>query len=317
MSSSLSKSLVKPKFKTLLKISISTGLLLFVFSRFSLNEMWQVIRTAQLSYLVGAAVIAVMIFLCKMFKWLVLGRQVEKSTSISDAAVSLLVGMGAGLITPSRVGEVARVAYLPTTHKVDLVGLVVVDRLLDLIVVVLVGGFTIGVFFDSRLGILLIVPTLILLLLLFIPGLPGNLLNWLSNLSFMPAKSFITKIASGLSTLNGRVLFVILILSAITFGLGIFQFFLLLRGFGIHSAAAALVTFPIITVASVLPITISGFGTREGATVLVLSMYNIPGAIAVNAALLSFTLNILIPGIIGLFLSPIYGAKPPPTSTEI
>lgn len=308
---------MQPRIKTLLKISISIGLLLYVFSRFSLDEMLAVIRTADMSFLAGAAFIALIIFSCKTVRWLLLGRQVEKSISITDAATSLLAGMGLGLITPSRAGEIARVAYLPTTHKVDLVGLVVVDRLIDLIVIVLAGGVALGVFFDIRLGLTFVVPTTIALLLLFIPKLPGNTLNWLSTLSFMPAKSFTTKIASGLLTLNGRVLALVLILAMITFGLGTFQFYWLLRSFGIHSPTAAVVTFPIITVASVLPITIGGFGTREGATVLVLSMFDISAAIAVNAALLSFTLNILIPGIIGLFITPILKVRHPQTDTKL
>ena len=308
---------MQPRIKTLLKISISTGLLLYVFSRFSLDEMLAVIRTADMSFLAGAAFIALMIFSCKAFRWLLLARQVERSISIINAATSLLAGMGLGLITPSRAGEIARVAYLPTTHKADLVGLVVVDRLIDLIVIVLAGGIALGVFFDSRLGLVLVVPTAIALLLLFIPKLPGNTLNWLSTLSFMPAKSFITKVASGLLTLNGRVLTLVLILAMITFGLGTFQFYWLLRSFDVHSATAAVVTFPIITVAGVLPITIGGFGTREGATVLVLSMFDISAAIAVNAALLSFMLNTLIPSIIGLFITPLFKVKHPQTDTKI
>ena len=296
---------MQPKFKTLLKIIVSVGLLLLIFSRFSLDEMWRVIRTVQIPFLAGAMGIALAIFLSKTLKWWILGRQVDQSISVTNAALSLLIGMGVGLVTPSRVGEVARVTYLPTTRKVDLIGLVVVDRLIDLAVIILTGGIALGMVFDSRLGLVFIVPTTAVLLLLFVPRLPGNALNWLSNLSFMPAKSFIHRITQGLLTLNGRVLTLILILAIITFGLGIFQFYWLLRSFGVHSATAATVTFPIITVASVLPITIGGFGTREGATVFVLSMFNISEPIAVNAALLSFILNTLIPGVIGLFISPI------------
>lgn len=295
---------MQPKLLTLLKGFVSAGLLILIFSRFSLQEMWRVVSTAQLPYLLGAVGIAFIIFFSKTLKWLILSRQVEAAVSLSDAALSLLAGMGVGLVTPSRVGEITRVSYLPTTNRSRLVGLVAVDRLLDLTVIVLSGGLALGIVLDERLALPLLIPTTAVLLLLFIPQLPGNILRQLAHISFMPAKPFLLNVASGLSTLNGRVLTLILLLATITFGLGTYQFYWLLRGFDIHSLTAAIVTFPVITVAGVIPITIGGLGTREGATVLILSMFNVPETVAVNAALLSFILNTLTPGVLGLLISP-------------
>jgi uncharacterized membrane protein YbhN (UPF0104 family) len=67
-------------------------------------------------------------------------------------------------------------------------------------------------------------------------------------------------------------------------------------------------------------VTVGGLGTREGASVLVLSLYHIPEAAALSATLLSFILNTLLPGVIGLLLAPAIStggrqSEPPPLST--
>jgi len=54
-----------------------------------------------------------------------------------DAAKSYLVGMAGGLLTPGRVGEVARAAYLNRQRKGLIVYLVAVDRIFEIAAVVL------------------------------------------------------------------------------------------------------------------------------------------------------------------------------------
>ena len=63
-------------------------------------------------------------------------------------------------------------------------------------------------------------------------------------------------------------------------------------------------TLPIILVVSSLPISIMGLGLREGTAALLLSRYGVPMESAVAAAFSLFVINALLPGLVGLALSP-------------
>jgi glycosyltransferase 2 family protein len=292
------------KAKTILKLVISIGLLVAILATVGISELWQVVINADKQLLVFAFLFSPLILISKGVKWLLLGRQVAPNITFISATYSLIVGMGISIATPGRVGELARVSYLPTEYKSELLGVVAVDRLTDLITVMLVGALALGVSISWRLGFMVMAPTLLLLILLFAPHLPEKLIKRAASVGWIPGKVLLGKIAYGLSMMNGRAMITAHFIAFAILALALIQFYWLLRAFGIDSMVAALVSFPVLTVAGVIPVTISGFGAREGAAVFALALYNVPEAVAFNAALLSFAFNTLVPGIAGLLISP-------------
>ncbi|MCZ6676654.1 MAG: lysylphosphatidylglycerol synthase domain-containing protein, partial [Candidatus Poribacteria bacterium] len=99
-------------------------------------------------------------------------------------------------------------------------------------------------------------------------------------------------------------------LACVCFGLMTLQFYLLLSSLQPVGWQVGL-TLPIILVVSGLPISIMGFGLREGTAVLLLSRYGVPMESAVAAAFSLFVVNSLLPGLIGIALSPTLAAKKP------
>ena len=87
------------------------------------------------------------------------------------------------------------------------------------------------------------------------------------------------------------------------FGLMSLQFYLLLSSLQPVGWQVGL-TLPIILVVSSLPISIMGLGLREGTAALLLSRYGVPMESAVAAAFSLFVINALLPGLVGLVLSP-------------
>ncbi len=73
----------------------------------------------------------------KSLRWMYMLRYAGSDASFSEAALSLVGGMGLALLTPARLGEVARVAYLRDSRKLRLSALVMLDKLFDVIVLVL------------------------------------------------------------------------------------------------------------------------------------------------------------------------------------
>ena len=81
------------------------------------------------------------------------------------------------------------------------------------------------------------------------------------------------------------------------------QFYLLLSSLESVGWQVGL-TLPIILVVSSLPISIMGLGLREGTAALLLNLYGVPMESAVAAAFSLFVINALLPGLVGLALSP-------------
>jgi uncharacterized membrane protein YbhN (UPF0104 family) len=75
-------------------------------------------------------------------------------------------------------------------------------------------------------------------------------------------------------------------------------------------------TFPLVVLTNVLPITIGGLGVREAAAAALLSHYGVSPADAALAALLMFGINTALPGIVGATLLPAAGARPVAPSAD-
>jgi uncharacterized membrane protein YbhN (UPF0104 family) len=236
----------------------------------------------------------------KIAKWHYVVRQAQPSLAFRRAAVSLLVGVAAGLITPGRVGELTRVMYLDAEHESDFLSLVVVDRAVDLTAILLFAGISVGLLLAPLYGLGLVIGAVLLSIGL---GLSRMLAQWMreSKLSF-PGKRQLTRLLSQLHVLRPQVIARGLGLSALILFLALVQFYWLLTSFQPVSLEAAFVSFPLLLLAGVLPITVGGIGVREGTAVLLLADYGVAPTAAIDAAFLSFTLNTLIPAVIGAFL---------------
>src|SRR5262249_11177509 len=69
--------------------------------------------------------------------------------------------------------------------------------------------------------------------------------------------------------------------------------------------------FPLVVLTNAVPVTIAGFGLREGTAVYLLSHYGVPQAFAFAGAFLMFFLNTALPGFVGAALAPILrGGQP-------
>jgi uncharacterized membrane protein YbhN (UPF0104 family) len=70
-------------------------------------------------------------------------------------------------------------------------------------------------------------------------------------------------------------------------------------------------TFPLVILTNVLPLTVGGLGIREGAAAALLSHYGVPTAEAALAAFLMFAINTALPGLVGALLLPALPGRSP------
>jgi uncharacterized membrane protein YbhN (UPF0104 family) len=92
----------------------------------------------------------------------------------------------------------------------------------------------------------------------------------------------------------------------VVYSLGIFtlmslEYYVLLNQVNSISLLATLHSVIYLWGAGILPISISGLGVREGLAVYFLGMYNIPAAHAIATSLFLFTLNTVLPAMVGIY----------------
>ena len=235
--------------------------------------------------------------LLKTLKWYHLLKIEQTQITYTLALRSFLIGMGASLFTPARLGELARIASFPRQRS-QVFTLVLVDKFIDM-------SALLGVFV---LSLMLLSPWLGLvgflgLGCLWVLAYTG--ISFTKNSKWIVQRPWLVERRRLLRQLPQRLIALNVGGACACFGLMSLQFYLLLSSLQPVGWQVGL-TLPIILVVSSLPISIMGLGLREGTAALLLSSYGVPMESAVAAALSLFVINSLLPGLVGLALSPTF-----------
>lgn len=286
-----------------IKITLTIVLIAYLIHSIGLSKIYQTISTGNASYFFIASLFIPIFVLIKTFKWHLMARYAGAQENFFTSLKAMLIGLGFSIFTPARAGEILRVKYYNSVDKIMLGGLVVVDRLIDLITIL----FLCIYFLSGQFGVL---P---LILILFINSILLLLLLQLKYVVYIykliPVKyrsdkiyKFFEKLAAcsgALSPIN------IIIFSGISFFNWLIitlQFYFLINMYHSSKFEVALASLPVIQLTNLVPITIAGLGVRENLSVLVMKTYDIPNEVAVLGAFSLYMTDVLIPGIIGLIL---------------
>jgi uncharacterized membrane protein YbhN (UPF0104 family) len=224
---------------------------------------------------------------------------------------SLFGGSALGLLTPGRVGELGKGVFFPKNMFWQISGLSVIDKGYAHVASILLGVFSItwvgmdklGVVDTTRFMLISFLITLLTvgLILIFRPGLFVRLVRFLIKILPHKASVFLSPLAENLSRLNGKESFILAFLS-IMVNLGAFiEFVFFLNAFTPFDVWPSFLAFEAayLTVAF-LPFSFSDLGIREGVRIFYFGLFGCSGAAVLNASLLMFLINSLIPAGIGL-----------------
>ena len=103
--------------KRFLQILVSLVLLVLIGMRLDLRQLLSTVREAAGLPLIWAFALGGVILVIKLGKWHSLVRRLIPDLPFKTSATSYLIGLGVGILTPGRVGEVARVAYFPAPQQ--------------------------------------------------------------------------------------------------------------------------------------------------------------------------------------------------------
>lgn len=291
------------------QIVVSLATLAFVLYRVPIGQLERALARSQPEWLLVAFIFALVMLSVRWLKWHLLLRTQAPRVPAELSARSLFGGFSLSVMTPGRLGELARCVFIPREQRAAALMLNCIDRTLDFWALSTVA--LLSLFFHSSLRVALSGAAFWFFTLPFIIELPA-VLTWLASMPLIP-----DRLRTALSTALGSKVRIsrFAILSLLTTFLDLMTFYGIMQAFGKVNFVLAATGFPWILLASGVPLSVAGWGLREGTAMAVLGRHGIAGPVAVNSAVLLFVASSMLPAVIGAILllrnSLLTGARAP------
>lgn len=258
------------------------------FSNKHLVSVWHGVVPGWLIVALGAASITIWI---RAAKWHLLLSEDRIPASQGESARSLLGAYALGSITPGRLGDYARCIFVGEGRRSRTLLLTFVDKALDSWAVVSVGIVS--------LFLLLPHTSAILVSALWFGLIPAGFLASKTFRGGRPPGSWVFKLIRTFQGLRKIHLRRFAGWAVAASCLDVVTLLCLLEAFHKAGWAVALAAYPCLVIAGAVPVSFGGIGPREGVSALLLPVFSISSALAVNISLAFFAFTILLPAIVG------------------
>jgi len=306
--------ITRKRIEILVKLIFGLGLIIFLVNYVDPDKIVETFKKADYSYLSIAILLLPLNLFFQFAKWKILCKKYFKINENRLIWFSLFYGISGGIFTPMKSGEYfARTLPLKKIKIIDVVIATAVDKLIPIFFVLIIGGIFFIIFLKGLLHYSLIVTVTLIITYLALVLIPliflfSDLKNSVRLRTKFKGVKLLNKMIEKISFIRSidKRTFTKLILISFLYHLTFtVQMTLLLSAFSGEFNyvkfffAANLIIFTQIVIP---PIALGELGVREGAAVYYLQSLGYSSAIGFNAALSLFTINLLIPSIVGLFL---------------
>jgi glycosyltransferase 2 family protein len=296
---------------------IGIALFLIILSRIDLGALLDILSHTNVVFLVLALLVNCVAIILKSEKWKIIVNSVKPDFPLADSVKAFFVGFAFSTITPAKLGDFIRVLYI-NDDRCGLgkcISTVVIDRLIDIILlfsIAFIGIYGFSVFYHIEIlsigTIVLIISGIIagLYIVLHRPLLSALLKPFFT--IFVPAhlKSKVTlyydDFFSGLFTFyHDRTRFIASISIGVLSWIPPFVYgYLLALSIGIDTGVLFFVlVIPVLSLLDLLPISISGIGTRDVALIFLFGLKGISAEMAVAFSLLYLFMSYWLIALIG------------------
>lgn len=281
------------------------GIILFIYilSRINLQELFQTLKNINLSYFLLAIILLPVSPILAILKWRMLINSQDLKIPFRRLTEFFFKGLFLGTITPGRLGEFWKAKYLTDNFSISggrAFYTVLMERLIDLIIIVTVGLVGLITFFLSeKIGFLLF-----LILPLIILAIYPLIKVFISLLKRKKTNPFFKGFLSSLAELNFFTFLKLSCYGILYYLTTIFIYYFLALSLGINIGFLYLfLIVALVFLVLILPITILGLGTREASYIFLFSIFSITAstAVAFSSLILLVGIVLSIPGVI-LFL---------------
>ncbi|MHB8051742.1 MAG: lysylphosphatidylglycerol synthase transmembrane domain-containing protein [Methanoregula sp.] len=305
--------------KSGIKILSLVGIALFIIilSRINLIALFDIFAHTNLVFLILALMVNCVAIILKSQKWKIIVNSVKPDFSLTESIKAFIVGFSFSTITPAKLGDFVKVLYI-NDDRCGLgkcISTVVIDRLIDIILlfsIAFIGIYGFSVFYHIE---ILSISTIILIIVGIVAGLYvvlhrpllSTLLKPFFNI-FVP-KHLKSKISlfyddffSGLFTFyyDRTRFFSSVVIGVISWIPPFIYGYLLALSIGIDPGVLFFVlVIPVLSLLDLLPISISGIGTRDVALIFFFSLKGISAEHAVAFSLLYLFMSYWLIALIG------------------
>ncbi|MGB8646553.1 MAG: lysylphosphatidylglycerol synthase transmembrane domain-containing protein [Anaerolineae bacterium] len=297
------------------------GVLLLValvpFFKIDLRATVNILAHADLFDITLAVLLFIPFLASKAWRWQVILRDLGVSIPFGQASNLYALGLGAGMVTPGQVGDAVKVAYLRSQGLGRALLSVLLDRLWDILVLLLLTGSGAFLFWQQLQSEWVVLALLTLgagaiLALTASPRAQGWLLKLLEKMrrNSTPGAGFEPVRLSPAQILRQFAL--TLLATAVVY----LRLYLLTTAVGVHLGLIPFIAaMSLATVAALVPISISGLGTRDAALVGISALVGMTSeqALAVSALILFLS---VVNGLVGLAVWLVWKPRPAGVTTS-
>lgn len=292
------------KYKFLLSF-IGIFLFIYLFYKIDVSIFFLNIKNANHLLLIFSLVPSTIVLFLRGFKWWILTKALNTEISYKKSVVGYLLGASLGAITPARIGNFIRIKFLRENTKKPIqftVMNIIIDNILDLLIILSMSiisiiflfyffGITIVPFFYITFFLLVITLSFITVIKRkFFYSIIKPLLFFLVPTKYKNIFKRNFKIIHNIIIIlekNYILLLLSILVNALSWIFSILACFIIAKAIGINiSIIYVLIVISISSLISLLPISISGIGTREATTIFLLSFKGISPELAILFSIL-------------------------------
>lgn len=294
---------------------IGIAVLIILIWKVDINKIWMVAVKIDPRYLAVLPVTIAGVFVLQTLKWLLIARKQGVHIGFKGLFGITFISFFYGTITPGKIGNLIKISYLKerTGHSfAECSTSVFIDKLLDLIVVFLFGIAGSYLIIEKVSGIFIgvIIAFGMLAISIFFFHDEARTKRFINRFfGFMITARLQDKFRGPFEAFyrvmpRKRWLAVPFIVTLLTWILIYSQNFLIARALGIElNYFVFVVLLALGTVAALIPISISGLGTREAVLVSIFMLYGVAPEKTIAMSLTGLVVCSYIPSIIGWFFS--------------
>ena len=290
------------------------ALLAFLLYRLDLRQVLLLLSQARLPLVAAAIALTVPLIWLKTVRWQIILKAQGVLYGGMPAFLAYFGSLFIGFLTPGRLGEFVKAFHVQKERGAPLplaFSSVLADRLFDLFALLAVGALailTLSVAETSAIaGVLALAALIIVPLLLFLnPAAFGLVQGWAQRRARIGARLFgpqgwLTVIHGSLRRLTPPALLASVLLTALAYAVFFGQNYLLSLSLGLD-AGFVTITFAVAlgSLITLVPISISGLGTREAVMIAYLGTAGISSEAALGFSLLVFFTFYVCGGLMGL-----------------
>lgn len=299
---------------------IGIALFLLILLSIDLNKTISILAKGDFTLIFLAIIILIVTIAVRCLKWFLILKNQGIEISLWKAFKYYYIGIVLGTFTPGRLGDFAKALYLKKHGLAKVFAAVLVDRLAD-VAVLFFTGLIASVLFLMYFNVeVLSIPLLLFLLFLFFfalyvfmhEPLLKKLLKPFYN--FLVPERFKTQLRQGFSTFlqtshsilkSKKLMLAVTAISFASWALLIYAAYLVALSLNLTVSLSFLfLVIPVTTLVMLIPISISGIGTRDATTIILFSLVGIAAEQSLAFSLLFFAASLIVATLgIPLFMS--------------